>query len=1074
MKTNPMKPLHRLPAFMALLVIFYAKSLYAATPYVMSTGNYSEGFGDIANWGANFASGTGAAPWSSVGIIGSGTSVTTGTRTTKSSATFVSGSTGGLQKGNLNLVFLSTGSTTTPEAVAVDLLLDFTGRNAGTLSFDWAAVDNSSGTRPTSLRVFWSTDNTTFTEITAAQILDVQSVNSGSISAVALPSAFNGSSTARLRFYNHAGTITGSGTRDKISIDNIAVTSTASGNTAPTVTTQAASSPSTSGATLNGTVTSDGGAPPLTDRGFYWSTTPGVTTSSTQLSEGGTSVAAFSAALSGLSVNTIYYYRAYAANSLGTGIGSSDVSFYTLANTPSAPTVGNPTASSLDVTIGGGDGNPGITTYAIKEAGGQFVQAGGTLGASAVYQTAAAWGTKTVTGLLPTTAYSFTVQAKNGDGVTTGFGSSAGDTTAAGTVAPSVTTQAASSISTSGAILNGTVTADGGASITDRGFYWKGSAGVTTSDTQLSEGGTSIAAFSQALASLSPNTNIFYRAYAANSVGTTLASSDVSFYTLAGTPSAPTVSGATPNSLNVAITMGDGNPSATLYAIQETTSGNYVQASGALGASAVYQTLATWGTKPVTGLSANTTYTFQAKAQNGAGTDTSFGSTASGTTQPTPLAAWDFTGEDNVATSAAEVFNPDLDSSSLVTRGSGAAASVGGNSFRTQGFQNNGISTANNDYFQITLSAGAGKSLSLSTIDARFTGTTSFSASPGVSMQFAYSLDGSTFTLIGSPVVQIGNGPMTQIDVSGISALQDIPATTTVTIRYYASGQTTTGGWGFNSPFTGAYGLSIGGTTCTLPTTSAISGATLVQSGQAGVSYSVTGTSGSSYVWTVPSGATITAGETGPDNNAITVTFGTTAGSVGVTETSAGGCTGSQVSLSVTVNHAPVATNDVAGTIQGQTITLASAKLLANDSDPDGNTLTITAASAASGSATVSSGNIQYTAPGSGSSDTITYTVSDGFGGTANATITVSLTSANAGSLNVINQTLNGSNPQLTFAGVAGVLYAIDHATSVSGPWTEVSQFTFPSGVGTYVFTDTATDGTTGSHFYRTRYVSGP
>ena len=44
-----------------------------------------------------------------------------------------------------------------------------------------------------------------------------------------------------------------------------------SGSTGPAVTTQAASSPSTSGATLNGTVIADGGAS-LTDRGFYWST----------------------------------------------------------------------------------------------------------------------------------------------------------------------------------------------------------------------------------------------------------------------------------------------------------------------------------------------------------------------------------------------------------------------------------------------------------------------------------------------------------------------------------------------------------------------------------------------------------------------------------------------------------------------------------------------------------------------------------------------------------------------------------------------------------------------------------
>lgn len=99
---------------------------------------------------------------------------------------------------------------------------------AGTLSFNWGTIDNSNGTRPTSLRVYWSTDNATFTEITAAQIIDVQSTSSGSISNVILPVNFNNSATARLRFYNHAGkTTSGSGARDKISIDDLVVTAVA-------------------------------------------------------------------------------------------------------------------------------------------------------------------------------------------------------------------------------------------------------------------------------------------------------------------------------------------------------------------------------------------------------------------------------------------------------------------------------------------------------------------------------------------------------------------------------------------------------------------------------------------------------------------------------------------------------------------------------------------------------------------------------------------------------------------------------------------------------------------------------
>ena len=48
--------------------------------------------------------------------------------------------------------------------------------------------------------------------------------------------------------------------------------------------------------------------------------------------------------MTGLSVNMLYYYRAYAVNSVGTTLDSAEVSFYTLANTPGTPTVDTPTS----------------------------------------------------------------------------------------------------------------------------------------------------------------------------------------------------------------------------------------------------------------------------------------------------------------------------------------------------------------------------------------------------------------------------------------------------------------------------------------------------------------------------------------------------------------------------------------------------------------------------------------------------------------------------------------------------------------------------------------------------------
>ncbi len=198
---------------------------------------------------------------------------------------------------------------------------------------------------------------------------------------------------------------------------------TGSGANAPSVSTQAATAITTGSASLNGTVTAANNAT-ITDRGFYYQTMPGVTTSSTQADEGGTAVSAYTKAVTGLSANQIYYYRAYAVNAINTALGS-EVIFYTLANVPVAPVVGSPTATTLNVTIGPSDGNSATTIYAIQETGsGKYVQAtSGALGASVVFQTAAAWASQaTVTGLAPGTAYTFQVKAQNGAGVNTAFG----------------------------------------------------------------------------------------------------------------------------------------------------------------------------------------------------------------------------------------------------------------------------------------------------------------------------------------------------------------------------------------------------------------------------------------------------------------------------------------------------------------------------------------------------------------------------------------------------------------------------------------------------------------------------
>ena len=207
---------------------------WGQTPFVMANGNYSENFDDIANWTNNFSSGIGSAPWKTVatntsGNLGDGIRITTST-------TFSAGSTGGIQKGTGNLVFLS---TSTNNSVAADLYLNFTSRTAGTIAFDASTIFNGSGNRDSVLKVFYSINNgSTFTELTGTGLpfTGRNNVANNSTITLNLPVSFNNLANAIVRFYEYStngGGTSPSGSQPKISIDNLSITST-SGNT-PTI-----------------------------------------------------------------------------------------------------------------------------------------------------------------------------------------------------------------------------------------------------------------------------------------------------------------------------------------------------------------------------------------------------------------------------------------------------------------------------------------------------------------------------------------------------------------------------------------------------------------------------------------------------------------------------------------------------------------------------------------------------------------------------------------------------------------------------------------------------------------------
>ena len=198
----------------------------AQTYFNMSSGNYSESFTGWTSYPVNW---NGLATNSTTNAIPSPTRITTQSLTLNGALN----SSGGIQSTNTSTVimFLSTGATNNTSSVGTDLNLNFSNRVAGNLGFDAAAVANSTGNRVGTLSVYFATNATPtnssdWTEITGGGLPYVATNNvagSGAVS-VGLPAAISSNNTVKLRFYFNNGTGGTTGSRPKISIDNLLVT----------------------------------------------------------------------------------------------------------------------------------------------------------------------------------------------------------------------------------------------------------------------------------------------------------------------------------------------------------------------------------------------------------------------------------------------------------------------------------------------------------------------------------------------------------------------------------------------------------------------------------------------------------------------------------------------------------------------------------------------------------------------------------------------------------------------------------------------------------------------------------
>jgi uncharacterized protein (TIGR02145 family) len=280
-----------------------------------------------------------------------------------------------------------------------------------------------------------------------------------------------------------------------------------------TITTTTVSIITAISATSGGTITDDGGAA-VTARGVCWRTTSGPTIADSKTSNG-TGTGTFTSNLTSLTANTIYYVRAYATNSVGTSYGN-EVSFTTRDGVVALTTTAASGITALAASSGGN----------ITDNGGAAITARGVCWNTSPSPTTAnnkttdgsgnGSFTSSLTSLSANTIYYIRAYATNSVG--TSYGNELNFTTRNGIVL--MTTTTVTGISAGTASSGGTITDDGGASVTIRGVCWSTSPNPTTGDNKTTDG-SGTGAYSSALYIYnSPNTLFYIRAYATNAVGT--------------------------------------------------------------------------------------------------------------------------------------------------------------------------------------------------------------------------------------------------------------------------------------------------------------------------------------------------------------------------------------------------------------------------------------------------------------------------------------------------------------------------------------------------------------------------
>lgn len=399
-------------------------------------------------------------------------------------------------------------------------------------------------------------------------------------------------------------------------------TTSACASSAPVVTTQAASAPTPTSATLNATVNPKGLS---TTAQFEYGSSPGAL--NLVIDKGtigsGSADIALTGAASGLACGTTYYVRAKATNSVNTTIGAT-LSFDTSACPAGQPTAvtDSAVATQTSATFNGSVNPNGVSTDTFFDYGtsaGTLTSnvAAGNVGSGNAAQPISAGAA----GLACGTTYFYRARGVNAMG--TGLGATLSTQTGACAVTPPVaTTGAASGITATAANLAGSVNPNGSAT---SAFFDYGQSSNTLNAVAAAGAvgsGSSAVAINASIASLACNTQYFYRARGTNAGGSGMGST-LNFTTAACPATAPSVTTDPPTSNGAGMpvlhaTVTPNRADTQVFFDYSATQGLFDQtlAVGSIGSGSA--PVAVTGTP--SGLACGTTYFGRARGVNSAGT----------------------------------------------------------------------------------------------------------------------------------------------------------------------------------------------------------------------------------------------------------------------------------------------------------------------------------------------------------------------------------------------------------------------------------------------------------------------